>query len=134
VNVKTIDTHGTFEQAIEGSNSEVQAIARSLREIIIEIYPEVVEVPWPHQKNVGYGVGPKKMSEHFCYLAPQRDRVNLGFFHGADLTDPAGLLEGTGKKLRHVKVKDIEQAEQASNRVLIQLSIQERKTALDITE
>jgi len=29
----------------------------------------------------------------------------LGFFHGAALTDPAGLLEGTGKYMRHVKAK-----------------------------
>lgn len=130
----SIDTHGTFEQAIEGSNSEVQDIARRLRELIIEIYAEVVEVPWPHQKTVGYGVGPKKMTEHFCYLAPQRDRVNLGFFHGANLTDPEGLMEGTGKKLRHVKVKDIEQAGEASIRELIQISIQERKTALGIAD
>jgi len=31
--------------------------------------------------------------------------VNVGFFHGAFLKDPAGLLEGTGKRMRHVKLK-----------------------------
>jgi hypothetical protein len=31
--------------------------------------PDVVEVPWPRQRVIGYGVGPKKMSEHFCYVA-----------------------------------------------------------------
>jgi hypothetical protein len=132
--MKTIDTHGKFDEAFGASSPEVQAIARSLREIIIEIYPDVVEVPWPKQKIVGYGVGPKKMSEHFCYIGAQSNRINLGFFHGAGLSDPEGLIEGTGKKLRHVKVIDIEQAEQASIRELIQLSIQERKTALDISD
>ena len=31
--------------------------------------------------------------------------VNVGFFLGAHLTDPAGLLEGTGKNMRHVKLR-----------------------------
>ena len=31
--------------------------------------------------------------------------VNVGFFHGSALLDPAGLLEGTGKYMRHVKVR-----------------------------
>lgn len=129
--LETIEKHGTFEQAIEGYDREVQDVARRLRDLIIDIFPEVVEVPWPHQKTVGYGVGPKKMSEHFCYLAPQRDRVNLGFFHGVNLADPDNLLEGTGKKLRHVKVRSVEQAEISSTRELIRTSLEERIAALE---
>ena len=132
--MKTIDTHGTFEDAIGGSSPEVQEVARRLRELIIEIYPGVVEVPWPIQKNVGYGVGPKKMSEHFCYIMALSNRVNLGFFYGADLADPEGLMEGTGKKLRHVKVKSLEQVEQSLIRDLLQLSIKERKEELGIAD
>jgi hypothetical protein len=132
--MKTIETHGTFEEVIDDSNLEVQAIARHLRQLIIEIYPEVIEVPWPKQGIAGYGVGPEKMSEHFCYIGTQSNRVNLGFFYGADLTDQEGLLEGTGKNLRHVKVKSMEQAEQVSIRELIELSIQERVSALGPVE
>ena len=132
--MKSIETHGTFEEVIDGSNPEVQTIAKSLRQLIIEIYPEVIEVPWPKQGIAGYGVGPKKMSEHFCYIGTQSNRVNLGFFYGADLTDQEGLLEGTGKNLRHVKVKSLEQAEQASVRDLIELSIQERVSVLGLVE
>ena len=132
--MKSIETHGTFEELIDGSSPEVQTIAKSLRQLIIEIYPEVIEVPWPKQGIAGYGVGPKKMSEHFCYIGTLSNRVNLGFFYGADLTDQEGLLEGTGKNLRHVKVKSLEQAEQASVRELIELSIQERVSVLGLVE
>ena len=31
--------------------------------------------------------------------------INVGFFHGAMLEDPVGLLEGSGKRMRHVKLK-----------------------------
>ena len=41
----------------------------------------------------------------FAYVGVFRDHVNVGFFHGAALPDPAGLLQGTGKHMRHVKVE-----------------------------
>jgi hypothetical protein len=40
----------------------------------------------------------------FAYVAAFKDHVNVGFFFGAFLDDPAGLLEGTGKRGRHVKL------------------------------
>jgi hypothetical protein len=39
----------------------------------------------------------------FGYVNTFKDHVNIGFFHGAALEDPAGLLEGDGKRMRHVK-------------------------------
>lgn len=128
--MKTVDTHGSFDDAISGSSSQMKIIARALRELILDVYPDVVEVPWPKQRIVGYGVGPKKMSEHFCYIGVHRNHVNLGFYYGAELSDPEGLLEGTGKKLRHIKVRDDEAVGQPALRRLVQLSLAERKTAL----
>jgi hypothetical protein len=132
--MKTVDAHGTFDEAISGTSSQVEEMARQLRKLIIEIYPDVVEVPWPTQKIVGYGVGPKKMSEHFCYIAAQREYVNLGFYYGAILPDPKGLLEGTGKNLRHIKVKEVGIVAQPAVRQMIQDSLEEREKTLGIAE
>jgi hypothetical protein len=41
----------------------------------------------------------------FGYVAAFRDHVNVGFFFGALLEDPGRLLEGTGKRGRHVKLR-----------------------------
>jgi hypothetical protein len=41
----------------------------------------------------------------FGYVNAFKAHVNVGFFHGAELPDPAGLLEGSGKHMRHVKLK-----------------------------
>ena len=41
----------------------------------------------------------------FGYVNAFRAHVNVGFFYGAALDDPAGLLEGTGKRMRHVKLR-----------------------------
>jgi Domain of unknown function (DU1801) len=41
----------------------------------------------------------------FGYVNSFKSHVNVGFFYGAVLEDPAGLLEGSGKRMRHVKLK-----------------------------
>jgi hypothetical protein len=41
----------------------------------------------------------------FGYVAVFRAHANVGFFRGAELADPKGLLQGTGKRMRHVKVR-----------------------------
>jgi hypothetical protein len=41
----------------------------------------------------------------FAYVNIFRAHANVGFFYGAELSDPARLLEGTGKRMRHVKLK-----------------------------
>ena len=40
----------------------------------------------------------------FAYVNAFKAHVNVGFFRGAELADPVGLLEGTGKFMRHVKL------------------------------
>jgi hypothetical protein len=41
----------------------------------------------------------------FAYVNSFKNHVNVGFFHGAKLDDPSGLLEGSGKRMRRVKLK-----------------------------
>ena len=41
----------------------------------------------------------------FAYVNAFKAHVNVGFFRGAELADPVGMLEGTGKYMRHVKLR-----------------------------
>ncbi len=41
----------------------------------------------------------------FGYVGVFTAHVNIGFFHGADLEDPGSLLQGSGRRMRHVKLK-----------------------------
>ena len=41
----------------------------------------------------------------FAYVNAFKAHVNVGFFRGAEIADPEGLLEGTGRFMRHVKLK-----------------------------
>jgi len=98
----------------------VRDLATRTRAPIVDVYPEVVEVPWPRQNVAGYGIGPKKMSEHFCYIALHDDHVNLGFNQGAELPDPEELLEGPGKMLRHTKITEPEDLDDPALRRLLE--------------
>jgi hypothetical protein len=55
----------------------------------------------------------------FGYVAAFTAHVNVGFFHGATLADPAGLLEGSGKRMRHVKLHSGHAADAAALDALI---------------
>lgn len=56
-------------------------------------------------------LGRGKMTDGYCYVMDQGGRyVNLGFFRGTELADPDGLLEGSGKRLRHIKVRSLDEA------------------------
>ena len=64
-----------FEEIVIQANPEVQELARQAKALIQDLFPEVVEVPWQKQKIIGYGVGPKKMSEHFCYIGVFKNHI-----------------------------------------------------------
>ncbi|MYD09814.1 MAG: DUF1801 domain-containing protein [Chloroflexi bacterium] len=118
--VKTVGGNGTFEDIIAQASPEIQALARAARALLADVMPGVTEVPWARQKIAGYGVGPKKMSEHFCYIAPFKRHLNFGFMYGAHLPDPDGLLEGKGADLRHVKIRSETDLEQPALRQLVE--------------
>jgi hypothetical protein len=56
----------------------------------------------------------------FGYVNVFTSHVNIGFFHGASLPDPAQLLQGTGRFMRHVKARPRELPEAAALSALIQ--------------
>ena len=109
-----------FDAIMVDASPEVRDLARRTRTLIRDIYPDIVEVPWPKQRVIGYGVGPRKMSEHYCYIAVHNDHVNLGFNYGAELPDPDGLLEGPGKLLRHTKITTPEDLARPALRALLE--------------
>ena len=71
--------------------------------------------PW-FERMRGCGPDVRELMHDFCptacvedaafgYVNAFRSHVNVGFFQGASLDDPAGLLEGSGKRMRHVKLR-----------------------------
>jgi hypothetical protein len=121
---------GTFEELMTQSEVSMRPIATRLRELVLEVDPDAVEVVRLGDRAATYGLGPRKMSEGYCYVLPYTKWVNLGFFQGAGLSDPESLLEGTGARLRHVKVRSTDAVEPPAIRALIEAALKERRAAL----
>ena len=87
----------------------VQELTLALREIVIEelapCHEHIVEV---YMISLMYSSSERIMKDGICYIGVLKDHVNLGFHHGASFRDPHGLLEGTGKQMRHIKIRNIE--------------------------
>lgn len=58
----------------------------------------------------------------FCYVNVFTAHVNVGFFLGAEMADPAGLLQGTGKFMRHVRLAPGHEVDEAALEELIQIA------------
>ena len=125
----TDSSHGTFADVLATASATLRPLCEHLRAIVHELHPECVEVVWPRQRIASFGVGPKKMTEHYCYLQVHAAHVNLGFYRGAELPDREHLLEGTGKALRHAKLVDLQAAKRAPVLQLLRAAIAERTRA-----
>ena len=66
----------------------------------------------------------------FAYANAFKAHVNVGFFRGVGLADPDGLLEGTGKFMRHVKLRPGQQVNDAALRKLIYTAYVDMKRRL----
>jgi hypothetical protein len=67
----------------------------------------------------------------FAYTSVHSTHVNVGFYRGADLPDPAGLLQGSGKRMRHVKLKPGEEVDEEALEALIAAAYEDMKARLE---
>jgi hypothetical protein len=67
----------------------------------------------------------------FAYVNVFTSHVNVGFFHGALLADPARLLQGTGKFMRHVKIRPGTSTNAAALRRLIDTAYSDIKARVE---
>jgi len=96
----------TIEEFLKSYTPKVQEVSLELRKIALELLPETEEILYEGWKNFTYGTGKSRTDKDLIiYIAPFKDSVNLGFYRGTNLPDKKKLLKGTGKLLRHIKLK-----------------------------
>ena len=87
-----------IDEYIAKQKPQYQPVLRALRKLVNTAAPELEErIVWGNPAFV-------KGKEHVIFLYVIGDHVNLGFLRGVGLGDPTGLLKGTGKGMRHIKV------------------------------
>ena len=104
---------------------ELGAIARQWFELMRKCGDEVRELVHDGCPVACLGDAP------FGYVNVFTSHVNVGFFHGASLPDPARLLEGSGKFMRHVKLRPGTATNAAALRSLIQTAYSHIKARVE---
>jgi hypothetical protein len=119
-------TENEFETLLADHTTVVAETARALRRELTAAFPDAVE-------QVDFGnrllaVGKSMAMRDLAFaIIPHSAHVNLQLADGVDLPDPEGLVEGTGKRIRHVKVRSVEAAESPSLRAIVDAQVALRR-------
>jgi hypothetical protein len=107
----------TVDAYIESLPTEQAKIVSALRKVILKAAPEATE-SFKWAQPVYESGGP------FCYIKAFKSSVNFGFWRGVDLDDPDGRLEGSGHKMRHVKIEELSQIEEKAFAAYVKQAVQ----------
>src|SRR5919107_3249348 len=94
----------SWDENLARHTPAVRDAARTLEALIREELPDVVVQYDPGNGLLAFGRS-MKMADLLFALIPHAGWVNLQLADGALLANPDGLIEGTGKRIRHVKVR-----------------------------
>jgi hypothetical protein len=99
-----------FDRHLDATaTSDVAEIARAVRATVLEDFPGAIE--WFDPGNGLLAIGSRRAMRDLLFaIIPHKAHVNLQLADGADLPNPDGSIEGTGKRIRHVKVRSVEAA------------------------
>ncbi len=107
----------------ERSTPPVREIFVALQALVREVMPDANEQLDLPDRLVAFGFGPPgsvRMSGLAVALIPHTAHVNVQLADGAVLADPAGMVEGTGKRIRHVKCRSIADVARPPLRTLLE--------------
>jgi hypothetical protein len=99
----------------------VQTLALGLRTVVHEEMAPCHEYIFEMRSKVVllYGSTERVIADGMCNIGVFRKHVTLGFTRGADLKDPAGILQGSGKLMRHITVKKLSELDRSEIRAFL---------------
>ena len=103
-----------IEAQLEGKDPALRAVADGLRALVHALVPDVAETFNAWRMPTFENQGP------MGYFTVGKSHVTFGLHRATALPDPHGLLEGTGKSLRHVKLRRLDDLERPGLRELIE--------------
>lgn len=115
------ETNKQVNDLLKNYAPEVRDLALAIRDEINAMLPYIAEKVYPGWKVILCSVD-GSMKRGICAISPLRKYVNIIFYRGADIDDPDGLLEGDGKKVRHIKIADAAQMRNPAIRHLIKVA------------
>ncbi|WP_405205705.1 hypothetical protein [Aquimarina sp. LLG6339-5] len=114
-----------LQKFIEPYDQGIQKLTLELRTFITEIVPEASELIWDNYNAVAIAYSKsEKLKDAFCHIALYSKHVNFGFNRGTELTNKGIKLEGKGKLIRHVSLKDFESLQKQEIKKMILEAVQ----------
>ena len=118
----------TLQGFINRFSSEIADNARLTLEAMRKMFPGATALVYDNYNALVVGFSStEKPSDGFISLVVHPARINLFFFSGASLIDPQHLLEGTGKKGRHMRIQGKSDLERPEVRRLISEQVKRAK-------
>ncbi len=97
-----------LKKFIQPYDEGIQKLTLELRDFITNLEPEANELIWDNYNAVALAYSKsEKLKDAFCHIAVYSQHVNFGFNRGAELTGRNLKLDGKGKLIRHISVKDM---------------------------
>ncbi|MDE3090780.1 MAG: DUF1801 domain-containing protein [Chloroflexota bacterium] len=118
----TKESKADFDKLLSKYDLRIRALAKKTRALALGILPAAREKTYFGWSNTWYGTSEKTMDAVFT-ISPMKTYVQLFFLRGTELADPDGLLEGTVKKLRHVKIRNAAELKRAALRRLMKRAV-----------
>lgn len=118
----------TWDAVLAEHDPAVADAAHALERLLVEELPGAVVQFDPGDGLLAIGTSAKMRGLLFAII-PHRAHVNLQLADGVDLPDPTGLIEGTGKRIRHVKVRSADAVGSPAVRAIVQAQIDRRAGA-----
>ena len=116
-----------FDRHLDATAPAVADIARALRLTVLDGFPGAIE--WFDAGGGLLAIGTRRAMRDLLFaIIPHKSWVNLQLADGAELPNPDGRIEGTGKRIRHVKVRSVEDASAGWVRVVIAAELAFRAT------
>ncbi len=103
---------------------QLTQLALAIRSAVLSEAPESAELIYDAYSAVASGYSfTGRPSDAFIHIAVYSKWVNLGFNFGSRLDDPEGLLHGTGRWIRHIRISSADDLERPAIRALIAAAV-----------
>ncbi len=118
----TNESKADFDKLFSKYDSRIRALGKKMRALVLDVFPDAREKTYWGWGNTFYSWS-EKMSDTVFTINPIKSYVQLFFLRGTELSDPDGLLEGTGKKGRHVNIRDAAELKRPALRRLMKRAV-----------
>jgi hypothetical protein len=124
-----------YLQFLAAYEPRITQLALAARALVLGEAPQAVELIYDAYNAVAAGYSfTGRAGDAFIHIAAYAGWVNLGFNRGSELDDPKGLLQGSGRWIRHLRIAEAADAKRPELRAFVRAAVARAKRPLEGVE